>query len=308
VVWVIPHGWSILPLARALPAEGVPFHVSIHDYPDVRGMVESLGCDRCRRLAGLVDQLYARANTRDTVCRQMSDDMRARTGVPGDISRAGLEADDFAALDATPPAGGDVIRIAYAGTVNVEREFALFAAALDKIRPKLPRSVALEFFGDHSYRNRAWFNPTWMTERGNLSRGELSAALRQCTWGSSLMALTDDDPRYNRFSLPSKLVSYLAAGLPVITLGHPESTLVKMATAYSVGFCSTAAGVDALAAQLRPALAEPDPGARYRPGIRQCAQAEFNAARLRSTICENLRKSAAARSAGGRPASFKFGA
>jgi hypothetical protein len=244
--------------------------------------------------------LYVRATTRDTVGREMSADIEARTGAHGGVNRTGLEPEDFAALEATTPAAGEVLRIAYAGTVIVEREFALLVAAVEKIRARLPRPVTLEFFGDHSYRNRPWFNPAWMNERGNLPRPELSAALRQCTWGFSPMALTDDDPRYNRFSLPTKLVSYLAAGLPVITLGHPESTVVKMATAYPVGFCSTTGDADALAAQLLPALAEPAPGAKYRPGICQCTLAEFNASRLRATLQENLKKSAADRARPGR--------
>jgi hypothetical protein len=268
VVWAIPHGWSIPPLARALPAAGVPFHLSIHDYPDVRSWVDCLGAERCRRMADWVDDLYRHATTRDTVCREMSADIQARTGTPGDINRTGLEP-----------------------------EFALFVAALEKIRARLPRPVALDFFGDHSYQNRAWFNSAWMTSHGNLPRPELSAQLRQCTWGFSPMALTDDDPRYNRFSLPTKLVSYLAAGLPVITLGHSESTVVKMSTAYPVGFCSTANDVDTLAAQLLSALAESAPGAKYRAGIRQCALAEFNAAKLRGALHENLIKSASGRAA-----------
>ncbi len=51
------------------------------------------------------------------------------------------------------------------------------------------------------------------------------------------MALDDDDPRYNRFSFPTKFINYLAAGLPVITLGHPESSVVRMASEYQVGLC-----------------------------------------------------------------------
>jgi hypothetical protein len=322
VVWAIPHCWSIPPLARELPRAKVGFHVSIHDYPDVRGSVNNFGAAQCRRLSQLVDQLYAQAATRDTVCQQLTDDLQARTGAGGTVNRAGLEADDFAALQAltsrgeqagsetclrsaaaagqagapnlqgmTPAAGG-AIRIGYAGTIIVEPEFALFVAALGKIRQQLPRALSLEFFGDHSYRNRPWFETAWMTEHGNLPLPKLSAALRQCAWGFSPMALTDDDPRYNRFSLPTKFVSYLAAGLPILALGHPESSVVKMAAAHGVGFCSTAADVETLAAQLLPALSEPEPGVKFREAIRQCAAGEFDARRFRATLYENLQKCA----------------
>jgi hypothetical protein len=108
------------------------------------------------------------------------------------------------------------------------------------------------------------------------------------------MALTDDDPRYNRFSLPTKFVSYLAAGLPVIVLGHPASTVVRTAAAHPVGVCSTATEVGALAAQLLPALSDPNPGARFQAAIRQCVRAEFSAPALRGTLHEDLRKCAGA--------------
>lgn len=49
------------------------------------------------------------------------------------------------------------------------------------------------------------------------------------------MALDDEDPRYNRFSFPTKFITYLAAGLPPIVMGHPESSVMKMAESYNVG-------------------------------------------------------------------------
>lgn len=296
VVWAIPHSWSIPLLARALPAHGVPFHVSIHDYPDVRGMVNLLGAPLCRRFAVLLDQIYARSASRDTVSREMTADLHARTGAQGGLNRAGLEPEDFAGLAAASPPVGNAIRIAYAGSILVEPEFALFAGALEKIRHDLPRPLSFELFGDHSYQSRPWFIASWMHEHGHLPRAELSSALSHCTWGFSPMALTDDDPRYNRFSLPTKLVSYLAAGLPVITLGHPESTVVKMASAYPMGFCSSAAGVETLASQLLAVLTEPNPATKYRAGIRQCAAQEFDAAQLRAALHENFHRIAVARS------------
>ncbi len=260
---------------------------------NVRGVVDRLGVDFCHRMSQMVDQLYVRAATRDTICQQMTDDLRSRTGASGTVNRAGLEPEDFAALQATAPDVRPGIRIAYAGTIIVEPEFALFVSALARVRPQLPRPVSLEFFGDHSYRNRTWFDPAWMTEHGNLAPPQLSAALRQCTWGFLPMALTDDDARYNRFSLPTKFVSYLASGLPILTLGHPESTAVKMASDYGVGFCSTVADADRLAAQLLRALAEPAPGMKFRAAIRQCAKVEFDASRIREALVENFHKCAA---------------
>src|SRR5262249_34884056 len=134
------------------------------------------------------------------------------------------------------------------------------------------------------YRSRSWFDPAWMTEHGNLAEADLHAKLRECSWGFSPMALTDDDPQYNRFSFPTKFISYLAAGLPVNALGHPESSLIRMAAAYPVGVCLTQTDPRRLAEQLVTALSNPNPWSTFKSGILRCSQAEYDAERMRGIL------------------------
>jgi hypothetical protein len=293
IVWAIPHGWSISPLARVLPQAGVPFHVSIHDYADARAAIARFGADRVKRMAAMAEQLFAAAATRDAICRALADDLRVRTNRDSSVNRAGLEQEDFDYLSGQVPPPGASIRIAYAGTIIAQETFASFARALAQVRHRLPLPLTLDFFGDHSYRAQDWFAPDWMKEHGNLAAPELSRALKECSWGFAPMELSDDNPRYNRFSLPTKFVSYLAAGLPVITLGHPESTTVKMASQYDVGLCATSA--EALSAQLPTVLSEPNPKSKYRAEIQRCALAEFDARRMRAGLYENFQKCASTR-------------
>ena len=284
VVWVIPHAWAIAPLARVLPGAGIGFHVSVHDYPDLKNQVDSLGGTRCARWLKGMEHLYAHATTRDAICQPMVDDLQKRTGALGIVIRAGLEAEDFEQFKTVVPAVDDHIRIAYAGTIVVEREFAWFVAALKKIRRQLLRPLSLEFFGNHSYRSRSWFDAAWMNEHGNLPVPQLNAELQQCTWGFSPMSLTDDDARYNQFSLPTKLASYLTAGLPVLTLGHPESSVVKLAATYDVGLCYSTTVEDIWTEQLSSALATPDPRWKYHENIQRCARQEFDAQAMRQKL------------------------
>ena len=294
IVWVLPHGWSIQPLARVLPLAGIGFHVSIHDYADAHQIVSRPVDERARRWAVLQEKLYASAITRDAICQPMVDDLRARTGCNGTVAHAGLELEDLDFLSNKTEARTDAIRIAYAGTIIVEQEFALFARAFTQIRPQLPLPVTIEFFGDHSYRDREWFDSSWMNERGHLPARELSAELKKCAWGFSPMGLTDEKPRYNRFSLPTKFVSYLAAGLPVISLGHSESSLVKLARRYQVGPCVTSGEPDGLSRKLAEALSDPNPWSKFGPEIQLCARAEFDAQRMRAVLFDCFDKCVAA--------------
>jgi hypothetical protein len=246
-------------------------------------------------MAALVDQLYIQATTRDAISAPMLDDLQKRTGAAGGwITRAGLEDEDFRFLSQDRTLPRDEIRVAYAGTIIVPAEFRLFVAALDFVRPRLKRRVTLDLFGSHSYANEDWFDSGWMREHGDLSLPELSAHLRESTWGFSPMALTDQDPRYNRFSLPTKFVSYLAAGLPVITLGHPESSLMQMARRYSVGLATSARDIEALAPQLFETMAVQAPRLKYGAEIARCAGIEFDATQMRAALHRSFEESAEA--------------
>jgi hypothetical protein len=294
-VWVIPHNWSILPAAGVFLRSRVGFHVSIHDYVDVHSQPQKIGPARCRRMADLTDRLYASATTRDAISHPMATDLQARTNAEAaQVVHAGLEEEDFHFLATKTPTTDSTIRIAYAGTILVPKEFALVVTALSRVRSQISRPVSLELFGAHSYADEAWFDASWMRECGNLPETELLAALRGCTWGFSPMSLTDHDPRYNRFSLPTKFVSYLAAGLPIITLGHPESSVIQTAKRYSVGLAISSGDLEMLATQLGETLAAPNPWLEHGPEIIRCAKAEFDATRMRAGLHRCFEKCAEA--------------
>jgi hypothetical protein len=296
VIWAIPHNWSILPLARVLPTSGVGFHVTIQDYVDVHGQEGRFGRARCSRMAEGADRLYAAATTRDATSHPMVEELQRRTAAKAaQTLHAGLESEDFdflALKSSRVTSSSTAIKIAYAGTILVKQVFELFVSALEEIRKSLPRRVELHFFGPHSYAQRNWFDREWMVENGNLAEPELLKKLRDCDWGFAPMALDDDDPRYNRFSFPTKFISYLAAGLPIITLGHVESSLVRMARQYEVGLSTSATIVEELASQLMTALSIKEPFGLYKAGIVRCATNEFDAQRMRRTLFECFEKCA----------------
>jgi hypothetical protein len=295
VIWAIPHNWSIRPLARVLPKSGVGFHVTLQDYVDIHGQPERFGNARCRRMAEEADRLYAAASTRDAISHPMIDDLRKRTGAKAQMLHAGLEPEDFDFLahKSLPLTNSSApIKIAYAGTILVEQVFELFVSAIKVIRKSLPQQIELHLFGAHSYARRRWFDPEWIVENGNLPDAELLKKLRNCDWGFAPMALDDNDPRYNRFSFPTKFVTYLAAGLPIITLTLFESPLAKMARQYGVGLCTSATTVDELATELMTKLSVQESFGYYKAEIIRCATNEFDAERMRRMLSECFEKCA----------------
>jgi len=287
VVWAIPHQWSILPLKATLPTSHVGFHVTVQDFADAGLQVARYGAERSRRLGTATDQLYAAATTRDATSHPMIDELHRRTSQDAaQMLHAGLEPEDFAFLEAKHSASRATIRIAHAGTIVVEDVFQRFVGALRGVMAANTQRIELHLFGAHSYASRSWFDAAWMSEHGNLAEAELLQRLREYDWGFSPMALTDENPRYNRFSFPTKFITYLAAGLPVMTIGAPESSVVQLARAYDVGLCWAGNDDDELARALSAACAIADPWARHKAEILRCARTEFDAARMRHRLHE----------------------
>jgi hypothetical protein len=316
-IWVIPHDWSIIPFWRAIRSREsraggreMRWHVTTQDFPDVHGHAKLWGEDLVQRMARMQVEIYSRADSRDATSLPMLDELHRTTGRHGiQMLHQGLEPEDFGYLESrllpldpqhsTPPPLqpstlaprlSSTVKIAYAGTILREAEFALFVELLEKIRPQpssldprpSTRSVELHLFGSHTYATRPWFNPVWMIEHGNFPDRDLVYALRNCDWGFIPMALDDQDPRYNRFSFPTKFITYLASGLPIITMGHPESSVMKMATAYNVGL--TIQTRNPSREDLANALFAPDAKQIYLPEILRCAREQFDAEAMRKKL------------------------
>jgi hypothetical protein len=334
-VWVIPHDWSILPIAKVFANDGLLMthgkspcvHASMHDFVDAHNFGDRVGAGLTRRMRRMQDLIYQNATTRDVICEPMGQHLQERTGkTPSFICRKGIDPEDFDYLESLISHSSSsishqssVIKIAYAGTILCESEFAIFVNLLDSLNqprtrnqeprtknqeprtkneeprtpnPELPppsvithqsSAIELHLYGAHSYADRPWFRP-WIVEHGNLPERELLDELRKYDWGLSLMALDERDPIYNHFSFPAKFCTYFAAGLPVITLGHPETSVMKMAVAYNVGI--TIQSHNPSLDELARALFAPNSKQAHLPEILRCAREQFDAEKMRHGLWE----------------------
>jgi hypothetical protein len=289
VIWAIPHQWSISPLAATLSSADIPYHVSIHDFPDAHHPERKIGRKIAHCLVTLTQDLYLRATTRDVIWHQMADDLHEKTGRPADqILHAGLEQNQFERLQQKTSPARSKIKIAYAGTIVADQTFACFMASLGRVRHRLIKPIELHFFGAYSYRSRPWFDSSWMFEHGDVTSEELHATLQEFDWGFAPMELTDENPRYNRFSLPTKAVSYLAAGLGLISMGHRDSTIAGLARKYSLGIAIEESNANEIDLLLTTGLSEKDVWTRWRNEILRCAHAEFDATAMRKELYRRL--------------------
>lgn len=284
LLWLVPHTWSIPVLHRTVMDLGIPWHISVHDFPypppSPRSWLASF--------QGMLDDLYAGASSRDVIGPEMAGDLEQRTGRKTDtFFRCSVEPEEFEHVrNKTLAPICDKIIIGYPGTILAEDTFARFIAALDLIREKLPLPVEVHLFTAHSYRDRAWYDPSLIFEQGFLYGEDLERAYRRCNWGLAIMPLKETNPRYSRFSFPCKFTRPLASGLPIICLGHPESSLIRLAIHYQLGPVLSLTEPAQIASALLSALSDLEASPRVRSEILRCAENEFNAERNRRRLKE----------------------
>jgi hypothetical protein len=227
--------------------------------------------------------LVGRADSWDGISTAVVEETRAQTKrTDGILLHSGFEPQHLSSLEGLSETAADgAARLAYVGTIISENAFIQMLAALDKIRQTLPQKVVLEFFGGRGYRTRSWFNPEWMVEHGIFSDSQLVEALRRCSWGIVVMDPEGEDLRYSRFSFPNKIGTYLSAGVPVLGLGHPSSSLAEVMKRHRVGLFTSALDKAALERFLAEALQVPEPRSWFHKDILQCARTEFNAGEIR---------------------------
>lgn len=280
------YGWSVPVLAKVRWPAGQRLHVGLWDFPDTNDMRRKLGAARSSRFVSHIHSLVRRADTFDAICPNTLAELRAHTGrADGVLVHSGFEPQHLQALEteATSAAPGP-LRIAYVGSIISEKGFLETLAALKAVRARLPQKLVLEFFGGRNYRSRSWFEPDWMHEHSLFTDDGLVAALRQCDWGIVVMDPEGEDLRYSRFSFPNKVGTYLSAGVPVLSFGHPQSSLAQIMQAHRLGRFTSATARGELEKFLGDCLQLPAPREFFRADIRQCARTEFNAAEIRARL------------------------
>jgi len=280
------YGWSVPVLARVRWPAGVRRHFALWDFPDTNGMKKVLGESRSQRFVADIHELLRTADSFDAICPGALAELRAHTGrKDGLLVHSGFEPQHLQALENAPATGdGEVLRVAYVGTIISEKGFLEMLAALKKVRAGLPKKLVLEFFGGRNYRSRAWFEPDWMHEHGLFTDDGLVAALRRCDWGIVVMDPEGEDLRYSRFSFPNKVGTYLSAGVPMLGFGHPQSSLAQIMEEHRLGRFTSATSRDELEKFLAESLRLSAPRDFFRAEILQCARTEFNAAEMRARL------------------------
>jgi hypothetical protein len=200
------------PLARAL---GVPLITLVWD--DARHIASAFGLDRlaARRFLAQFGEAVRHSERCAVISQPMADHYTKLYGARCVILRHGL-----AGVASIPAArtslNSGVFRIGYAGTISAPCAFAALVRALDTVRWKVGgRPIELVVTGPRlDIRSHG---PVRVSYRGWVETvDETVALLAEVDVAYLPQPFTPDKADLARYSFPSKLTTYLAAGTPIL--------------------------------------------------------------------------------------------
>ncbi|TAN38946.1 MAG: hypothetical protein EPN23_01510 [Verrucomicrobia bacterium] len=234
----LPQAWLVPVFLRIWSAQKHrSLHLVLHDFLDHAGCRRSLGSARASCFMHSVEGLYPLAQSRTTISRAMADELQHVTGCAAElIAPCGVEPDELSYVRTRryEPAQGE-ISLVYTGTVTAPATMLRLVQALEQVRVLVGRPIVLRFYGGLPVQHHNWFRAAWMRFEGTPSDAQLRDVLRSACFGLCLMNDDLSNPRYDRYSIPCKFTTYLAAGLPMIVVGHPATTLAGIMRKYPTG-------------------------------------------------------------------------
>jgi len=242
--------WSVLdtpasiamaaPVAKAL---NLPLRVLVWD--DIEHNVGYFGLDRFTANASRrgFTQAIRRADSVAVIGETMQAEYQRRYGKRGVIVRHGL---DTAAVEVVMPPADGPIRIGFAGSVSARSAFKCLLEALDALSWAIDgREVTLVLMGQ---RFDLWSNvPRRIECLGYLATvDDVVATLAGCTVNYLPQPFEPSWRPFAKWSFPSKLTTYLAAGAPVLVHAPPHASLPAFFERYPFGALVTQLDAQAL--------------------------------------------------------------
>ncbi len=228
VVWsILDYAW--LPVTyRLMKSMTVPMHVSIHDDPVESAKIAGWPKDVLLSLDRALEYCLKHARSRDVISEGMAEYYRDRFGVSSVIVQQAVAA---SVLPEKPVVKGPV-RIVHAGNLLHSEEATAFMRAL---RSRSTGAPTVECFGNAAPWLQSLASEGAAVLHGWISPDELDVRLPEFDYGYLPYGFDPSLRRFVQTSFPTKLITYLKCGLPIIYHGPSYSSVARFLSRYPVG-------------------------------------------------------------------------
>jgi hypothetical protein len=255
--------WSVLDYAwvpftyRFMRRTSVPVHVSVHDDPVASAQLVGWPADVLRRLERAFEFCYREAASRDVISEAMRGRYLAAYARDAVVVTHGIADARPVVREPAASTGGRLqrarpLRIVHVGNLHYPDEAIRFAEAVHA-----HGGAELTLIGNPPAAVRSAADRLGIRLESWLPQAELNARLPDFDFAYLPYGFSPERRRFVETSFPTKLISYLNAGLPILHHGPAYSSVAGFLRTYRAGVLLDTMDPDALAAGLRRVEGEP---------------------------------------------------
>lgn len=247
-VHAIPHGidfWYAFRVARDL---GLPYVLNVHD-----DLSYNLSNDPLLSLAEeKLGEVWREADHRFVISEPMGEEYNRRYG-----TRSWTMLTDGITTLPSEPAKRDpaTFQVYFMGSVHLayERNFAAMVQALDQVQASHPElSVEFVIRGGMPFRLPEATIPITLLGWG--TQEDLQADMEAASMLYFPLPFEPEYATFARYSLSTKMITYLASGLPILYHGPGDAAACKLLDAHDAAVLTVSDDVDTVTAQIETAM------------------------------------------------------
>lgn len=261
VVWsVLDYLWVPFTF-RFMQRTRLPVHVSVHDDPVASAQLAGWPASMLRRLERAFGFCYREAASRDVISEGMRHHYATNHARDAVIVTHGIDDSECRAI--TVPSPRRPLRIVHVGNLHYPEEAIRFAEAV-----QAHGTAELTLIGNPPASVRAAAHRLGIRIVSWVSQAQLDVMLAEFDFAYLPYGFSPARRLFVETSFPTKLITYVKAGLPVLHHGPANSSVAAFLRRYRVGVLLDTMDRDAL----RAALPNGDPAA-YAALRAECARA-----------------------------------
>jgi len=256
-LWFVLEGQSLIRLAHSLldVPDRPNLRVQVMDPPEWWLRAHNVDAESCNEVLDKFSATMRAAESRAAASWGMAVRYEELYGLPATPLIPSIESSALRVPARSPEPNS--LRVGFAGQVYAPDEFMALVEAMRRIKREEPeRRVEL-----HAFCQGLPFVPAAddvVIPRGWLGQSELIEALTEMDFLYCPYWFSEDMRETTLLSFPSKLVTYLAAGRPVVFHGRTDASPARFLIEGGGGYFCFREGADAVARTLKRALVQPD--------------------------------------------------
>jgi hypothetical protein len=230
--WAILDFDVICTIKNVIQNTQIPFHVSVHDDPLIAAEITNYPILN-RKLKNNFSYCYSNAASRDCISDRMAAEYSERYHRESIVVTRAVDDEKAISIKAEiDPSNENCIKIVMTGDTWSEKKWIdQILGSIDILEKKIQKKAEFHIFGNPSFASP----DKRIIVHNFLPEKEFDVSLSKMTIGFANDPITELGKQFAGTSIPTKIITYIGAGVPFLYQGPKDSTVADLLSKYNAG-------------------------------------------------------------------------